>query len=67
MYVYIYIYIYICRERDVYIYIYIYVAIMWLPGKRDFIHHHLLEAETATVPELGQKASMHHPLWVVVV
>ena len=38
-------------------------------GNIDSIHHHLLEVifETATVPELMQEASMHHPLWVVVV
>ena len=33
------------------------------------MHHHLLEVtfETATMLELRQKASIHHPLWVVVV
>jgi len=38
-------------------------------GKIDSKHHHHLEAisETATVLELKQQASTHHPLWVVVV
>ena len=38
-------------------------------GKRDSIHHHLLEAisETAIVLESRQAASIHHPLWVAVV
>ena len=38
-------------------------------GKGDSIHHHLLEVifETATAPELKTNASVHHPLWVVVV
>ena len=37
-------------------------------GKTYSIHHHHLKGnlETATVPELRQKASIHHPLWVVV-
>ena len=37
--------------------------------KTDSIHHHHPEAisGTATVLELRQKASIHHPLWVVVV
>ena len=39
-------------------------------GKRDSIHHHLLEVafETATAPELRQKLEIiHNPLWVAVV
>ena len=38
-------------------------------GRKDSIHHHLLEAvsETADVLELRQKASRHHPPWVVLV
>ena len=37
-------------------------------GKRDSIHHHLLEVmfETSTIPELRQKLCTP-PLWVVVV
>ena len=38
-------------------------------GKIDSIHHRHWEAisGTAAVLELKQKASIHHPLWVVVV
>ena len=49
-----------------YLYIYIYI---YMYGKSDSIHHHLLEviSETANVLELRQTASIHHPLWMVVV
>ena len=72
IYIYIYIYIYICIYIYIYIHIhtymsiYIYIYIYIHPsegtkggfnnGKRDSLHHHLLEVmfETATVPELRQ-------------
>jgi hypothetical protein len=45
------------------------LSIVFAWEKRDSVCHHRLEtiSETAAVLELEQKASTHHPLWVVVV
>ena len=43
-------------------------SVRYKPGKRDSIHHHFLEAISETAcARIETKASIHQPLWVVVV